>query len=38
MNKILIKIKNLNKQYKYNNNYFPILENLNLEIFNSQII
>ena len=38
MNKILIQIKNLNKQYKYNNNYFPILENLDLEIFNSQII
>ena len=38
MSKLLIKIKNLNKKYKFNNNYFSILENLNLEISNSQIV
>jgi len=38
MNKLLIQIKNLNKRYKYSNDYFPILKNLNLEISNSQII
>ena len=38
MNKLLIQIKNLNKRYKYSNDYFPVLENLNLEISNSQII
>ena len=38
MNKLLIQIRNLNKSYKYSNDYFPILENLNLEISNSQII
>ena len=38
MNKLLINIKNLNKKYKYSNNYFSILKNLNLEISNSQII
>ena len=38
MNKLLIQIRNLNKSYKYSNDYFPVLENLNLEISNSQII
>ena len=38
MNKLLIKINGLNKKYKYNNNFFSILENLNLEITNSQIV
>ena len=38
MNKLLIKINGLNKKYKYNNNFFSILENLNLEISNSQIV
>ena len=38
MNKQLIQIRNLNKSYKYSNDYFPVLENLNLEISNSQII
>ena len=38
MSKFLIKIKNLTKKYKYSNNYFTVLENLNLEIFNSQVI
>ena len=38
MNKLLIKINGLNKKYKYNNNFFSILENLNLEVSNSQIV
>ena len=38
MSKFLIKIKNLTKKYKYSNNYFTVLENINLEIFNSQVI
>ena len=38
MSKLLIKIKNLNKKYKFSNNYFSILENLNLEISYSLIV
>ena len=38
MNKLLIQIRNLNKKYKNNNNYFNILENLDLKISDSQII
>ena len=38
MNNLLIQIKNLKKKYKYSNSYFTILDNLNLEISNSQII
>jgi len=38
MSNLLINIKNLNKKYKYSNKYYSILENLNLEIQNSQII
>ena len=38
MSKLLIQIRNLNKKYKNNNNYFNILENLDLKISDSQII
>jgi len=38
MNKLLIQIKNLDKNYKYSNNFFSVLQNLNLEVLNSQII
>ena len=38
MSNLLIKLKNLNKRYKYSNKYYSILENLNLEIQKSQII
>ena len=38
MNRLLIQIKNLDKNYKYSNNFFSVLQNLNLEVLNSQII
>ena len=38
MNNLLLEIKNLKKKFQHSNNYITVLENLNLEIKNTDII